>query len=89
MQNDLSRRGPTEIQLPDSVEQMLRVVAETAWRPSDLHQLSSIHGSFLGANDRPQRWKTANMEDVLRKFEQLGTEDQALVQEQPGEVAVA
>ena len=78
-----------KIQLPDSVEQMLRVVAETAWRPSDLHQLSSIFPSYLGANDRPHRWKTAGMEDVLRKWEQLSVEDQALILEQPGEVAVA
>lgn len=51
-------------QLPETVEQMMQIMAEISWQPSDLRRLNSIY---------PNQGDELGMESLLRKFEVLGS----------------
>ncbi|KAK4506280.1 hypothetical protein PRZ48_000010 [Zasmidium cellare] len=55
------------IKLPDSVQQIISLVVETAWQPLDLHQLSSTYPNWATVD----RNESPNMEDVLQKWEDM------------------
>ncbi|KAK4502930.1 hypothetical protein PRZ48_006357 [Zasmidium cellare] len=63
-----------KVRLPDSVQQMISLVAESAWQPSDLHQLSSTYPNWGLVNH-----SESSMEQILRKWDELAIEDQASV----------
>ena len=77
------------VKLPDAVEQMLGMVAETAWRPSDLHQLNSCWPNWAASGTWKRNDKNVQMEDMLRKWEELGVQDEVLVKEGESEADVA
>ena len=76
------------VQLPDEVMSMLSLVAETAWQPSDLHQLNSCYPNWALASAEKAEVVNYQMDDMLRKWEDLGVHDQALSTENETEVGV-
>lgn len=58
-----------KVQLPEAVEQMLQMVAETSWQPSDLHQISSLYPNWVTEkkNAQHQTSKKYDMDEVLTK----------------------
>ena len=79
---DISARYHTavqlHVQLPEAVKQMLKVVAETAWRPTDLNLLSSLYRNPAMTDGRSAKVVDYQMEDILRKWESFDTQDQVL-----------
>ena len=67
------------VQLPSIVLHMLRIVADTAWRPSDMDHLNSSYPNWAFAQDSDSFTSRDRMEDVLKKWENLEIQDKQVL----------
>lgn len=67
-----------QVRLPVAVQQMLRLVADTAWNVSDLHNLNAAYSSYAVSDATSGRTNDFALEDLLRKWEQLEVKENAV-----------
>ena len=78
-----------EVQLPETIQRTLSIMADAAWQPADLHQLVSSFPMRAIAATRSTNSVHYELEDMLRKWEELGVHDQSSIEKEATEATVA
>jgi hypothetical protein len=64
-----------QVILPEAVDQMLIMITETSWQPSDLHQLDSVYSTWDLDGRVTAAGGNRDMAAMLKKWERLEIED--------------
>jgi hypothetical protein len=72
-----------KINLPQNVVQMLKIVSESAWKPTDLHELNSLYPNWILPSYRGTDKIVEQIPEWLEKWEKMAADDQALAAREP------
>lgn len=60
-----------EVQLPDAVQQMLHIMAETVWQPSDVRHFDSCYPNLHIVGQVNAKEHDYEMDSILRRIEEI------------------
>lgn len=67
-----------KIELPENVVQMLKIVSQSAWNATDLHELNSMYPNWILPSTRDNEKIVEQMPYWLAKWEEMARNDAAL-----------
>ncbi|KAF2724541.1 hypothetical protein K431DRAFT_300855 [Polychaeton citri CBS 116435] len=75
--------GVLEIQLPTRIREMIALIAEAAWQPSDLRRLSSAYPNLTLSVKGDTKLYKMHMDEMLRNFEAARVDDDKTINFSP------